>query len=83
VAVARELPQAFGEAYQKLDRNKEVHILRSVVDFVKLQSEKDRGTFLNPELLRTQIQFAAHMYDQEEKLKKAGEKPVSWTSGDY
>ena len=83
VAVARELPLAFGDEYSNLDRSKEAHVLRAVVDFLRKQDDETRKSFLNPELLRPQIQFAAHMYDEGEKGQQGNGKSITWVPGDY
>lgn len=83
VAVARELPLAFGDEYSNLDRRKETHVLRAVVDFLRQQSDETRKSFMSPEVLRSQIQFAAHMFDKGEKGQQGDGKSITWVPGDY
>ena len=67
VAVARELPLALGEHYLNMNRQKEAHVLRTVVHFLTQLPDNTRNEFLNPALLRPQIQLVAHIYDTDEK----------------
>jgi len=68
VAVARELPLALGEHYSNLSRQKEAHVLRTVVNFLTQLADSTRNEFLNPALLRPQIHLVAHIYDTDEKV---------------
>ena len=83
VVVARELQLAFGDGDSTPDLQKEAYALRSVVDFLLKQSGEVRESFMRPELLRTQIQLAAHMYDQNRKRQQSNETTFPWTPGNY
>ena len=73
VTIARELPSLSGELYSDVERKRDVYVLKLVLAFLRKQSSDGRQEFSTPEMLRLQIQLAAHLFDQRESERSLGE----------
>lgn len=67
VAVAREMPLAFGDDYSNLNRHKEAYVLKAAVDFLRQIPAGARNASFNPNFLRSYIQLLSQIYDQKEQ----------------